>query len=208
MKSKVDTTCVFYDNGCRIYSIRPKSCRLFPFRVEEETTPQGDIILNISYNKSCPGMGKGKMADKKSLEKLVCDQFEERSDSVANEVRILAEEGKISRDARGLPQPSRPKIPAQIDRIKEQSLRHWLSKVFLLKGCIGNAHGLSQRHDLGGEIHDSCKERCYVAARKDYRRGGGSQAKRSNDQVMHIEWRNILMAGAAVVVVVIAATSM
>jgi hypothetical protein len=32
--------------------------------------------------------------------------------------------------------------------------------------------------------------------------------KRSNDQVMHIEWRNILMAGAAVMVVVIAAMSM
>ncbi|MCX6676367.1 MAG: hypothetical protein NTU95_00290 [Methanothrix sp.] len=32
--------------------------------------------------------------------------------------------------------------------------------------------------------------------------------KRSNDQVMHIEWRNILLAAAAVVVVVIAATSM
>ena len=31
--------------------------------------------------------------------------------------------------------------------------------------------------------------------------------KRSNDQVMHIEWRNILLAGAAVVVVIIAATS-
>jgi Fe-S-cluster containining protein len=100
MKSKADTTCVFYDKGCKVYSIRPKACRLFPFRVEEETTPQGDITLNISCNKSCPGMGKGEIADKKSLEKLVSDQFRERSESIAAEVRVLAEEGKIQRDAR------------------------------------------------------------------------------------------------------------
>jgi hypothetical protein len=32
--------------------------------------------------------------------------------------------------------------------------------------------------------------------------------KRSNDEIMHIEWRNILMVAAAVMIVVIAATSM
>ena len=32
--------------------------------------------------------------------------------------------------------------------------------------------------------------------------------KRSNDQVMHIEWRNYLLAAAAVLVVVIAIASM
>jgi len=32
--------------------------------------------------------------------------------------------------------------------------------------------------------------------------------KRSNDQVMHIEWRNFLLVAAAVMVVIIAATSM
>jgi uncharacterized protein len=99
MKSKADTTCVFYDNGCTIYSVRPKACRLFPFRVEEETAPLGDIILNISFNKSCPGIGKGKIADKRQLEKLVSDQFVTRSESVAAEVRILAQEGRISCDA-------------------------------------------------------------------------------------------------------------
>jgi uncharacterized protein len=99
MKRKADSTCVFYDNGCTIYSIRPKACHLFPFRVEEQTTAQGDIILNISCNKSCQGMEKGKIANKKSLEKLVSDQFRKRSESVAAEVRTLALEGKISRDA-------------------------------------------------------------------------------------------------------------
>ncbi|MFA6373437.1 MAG: YkgJ family cysteine cluster protein, partial [Methanothrix sp.] len=100
LKSKADTTCVFFNNGCTIYSIRPKACRLFPFRVEEETTPLGDIILNISCNRSCPGTGNGKIADKKLLEKLVSDQFQERSEAIATEVRILAQDGKISSDAR------------------------------------------------------------------------------------------------------------
>ncbi|MDD4651728.1 MAG: YkgJ family cysteine cluster protein [Methanothrix sp.] len=99
MKSKADTTCVFYDSGCKIYSLRPMACRLFPFRVEEETAQNGDITLNISFNKSCPGMGKGKIAEKKMLQEMVSTQFMQRSESVAAEVRALAEQGKIARDA-------------------------------------------------------------------------------------------------------------
>ena len=100
MKSKEDTTCIFYKDGCTIYPFRPKACRLFPFRVEEESNEQGDITLSIAYNESCPGMGKGKIADRKRLERLVLDQFKERSESVAAEVRTLAEEGRIGKNAR------------------------------------------------------------------------------------------------------------
>jgi Fe-S-cluster containining protein len=99
MKSKEDTTCLFYDNGCTVYSVRPRACRLFPFRVEEETNPKGDIILCVGYNKTCPGIGKGKMADKRMLEKLVSDQFLQRSESIAAEVQRLAAEGKIQKSA-------------------------------------------------------------------------------------------------------------
>ncbi len=100
MKSKDDTTCVFYDEGCTVYPVRPKACRLFPFRVEEETTPQGDIALCINYNSTCPGIGKGKKVDKKTLEKLVVEQFLLRSRSVAAEVQKLAAEGRIQKDAK------------------------------------------------------------------------------------------------------------
>lgn len=100
MKSKLDTTCVFYENGCTIYSVRPIACRLFPFRVEEQTTPDGDIILNIAGNASCPGVGKGKMADRALLERLVFNQFQQRSESVASEVRFLRDAGRIFCDAR------------------------------------------------------------------------------------------------------------
>jgi Fe-S-cluster containining protein len=99
LKSKEDTTCIFYDKGCTIYSVRPKACRLFPFRVEEETSPQGDIILRINHNPTCPGIGKGKNVDRKALVKLVTDQFRARSECVAAEVQCLVAEGKIRKDA-------------------------------------------------------------------------------------------------------------
>ncbi len=100
MHSKEDTTCIFYDEGCTVYPVRPKACRLFPFRVEEETTPQGDIILRINYNPTCPGIGKGKKVNGKDLEELVIGQFLRRSAAVAAEVQKLAAEGKIRKDAK------------------------------------------------------------------------------------------------------------
>ncbi len=99
MKSKEDTTCVFYDDGCTIYQERPRACRLFPFRVEEETTPKGDILLNISYNPTCPGIGTGTNTDKKELEKLVVDQFLQRTECIAPQIQRLALEGKIQKGA-------------------------------------------------------------------------------------------------------------
>lgn len=100
MQSKEDTTCVFYKDGCTIYSVRPKACRLFPFRVDEKSTPEGDIVLSIGCNPKCPGIGRGKRAAKRDLEKLVVDQFRQRSGSVAAEVQRLAAEGKVRKDAR------------------------------------------------------------------------------------------------------------
>lgn len=99
MKSKEDTTCVFYKEGCTVYQERPRACRLFPFRVEEETTPDGDILLSINYNPTCPGIGKGKIIDKKELEKLVVDQFVQRTQSIAPKIQKLALEGKIQKGA-------------------------------------------------------------------------------------------------------------
>lgn len=100
MKSKEDTTCVFYREGCTVYRERPRACRLFPFRVEEETTSEGDIRLNISCNPTCPGIGKGKSINKKALETLVVDQFLERTQSIAPEIQRLAAKGMIQKDAK------------------------------------------------------------------------------------------------------------
>ncbi|MDD1750775.1 MAG: YkgJ family cysteine cluster protein, partial [Methanothrix sp.] len=102
LKSKKDTACVLYDphQGCTVHPARPIACRLFPFRVEEETTPEGDITLRISYNATCPGVGKGKYVDKRVLERLVTDQFLQRSQAVAGEVQTLAAAGRVMSGAR------------------------------------------------------------------------------------------------------------
>jgi Fe-S-cluster containining protein len=99
MKSKQDTTCIFYKEGCKIYSQRPRACRLFPFRVEEKSTPEGDIVLDISYNPSCPGIGKGEIMDSRKLEKLVVEQFLQRSKEIAPQVQRLNASGKIAANA-------------------------------------------------------------------------------------------------------------
>jgi uncharacterized protein len=100
MKSKEDTTCIFYKDGCSIYSVRPIACRLFPFRVEEETLTNGDILLNIDCNPTCPGIGKGKKVDKRKLEKLVVDQFLQRTEDINPHVQRLNASGAISKKAR------------------------------------------------------------------------------------------------------------
>jgi hypothetical protein len=100
MKSKEDTTCIFYREGCTIYSVRPIACRLFPFRVEEETAPSGDILLNISYNPSCPGIGNGPRVNKRRLEKLVTDQFLQRTEDITPHILRLITSGAISTQAK------------------------------------------------------------------------------------------------------------
>jgi len=100
MKSKEDTTCVLHKEGCTVYPVRPRACRLFPFRVEEETTPAGDMMLNISYNHTCPGIGKGQRVDRKKLEELVVEQFLQRTQDIAPKVQSLRISGAISGNAR------------------------------------------------------------------------------------------------------------
>lgn len=100
MKSREDTLCVFYNNGCSIYPVRPNACRLFPFRVEEDSTASGDMLLSIRYNPSCPGIGKGRSVDKEKLKELVADQFMQRAESVASEIHRLQAKGAISKEAK------------------------------------------------------------------------------------------------------------
>lgn len=96
MKSKEDTTCIFYQDGCTIYSVRPIACQLFPFRVDEDTSPNGDILLLISYNPTCPGIGKGHRVDKRKLEKMVADQFLLRTGDITPHILSLRASGAIS----------------------------------------------------------------------------------------------------------------
>ena len=56
--------CVMYDNGCRIYSVRPCQCRTFPFWTSNLENREGWEKLK----KTCPGVGKGKLHAFKTIQ--------------------------------------------------------------------------------------------------------------------------------------------
>ncbi|MDH7596622.1 MAG: YkgJ family cysteine cluster protein [Methanothrix sp.] len=94
LKSKPDTTCVFYDNGCRIYPHRPRACRLFPFRISEREIA-GDVVLSIDYNPGCPGIGKGDYADTRKIRELAVEIFSKRMNAITRETKELIASGSI-----------------------------------------------------------------------------------------------------------------
>ncbi|MCK5738462.1 YkgJ family cysteine cluster protein [bacterium] len=49
--------CIFYDNGCKIYPVRPTQCRTFPFW-------QGLLTSEMEWQEmagKCPGIGNGRL---------------------------------------------------------------------------------------------------------------------------------------------------
>jgi Fe-S-cluster containining protein len=63
LKSRPDETCVFYQNGCSIYPVRPVQCRTFPFWSDLLKSPR-------AWNKAakkCPGMNQGRVWGEKAI---------------------------------------------------------------------------------------------------------------------------------------------
>ena len=61
-----DGSCVFYDDGCTVYSARPRQCRTYPFWPE---------VLSSERNwkeesNRCPGIGSGRLYDFVTIESL------------------------------------------------------------------------------------------------------------------------------------------
>ena len=56
--------CILYDNGCKIYDVRPTQCRTFPF--------WGPNLENRAewekLRKTCPGIDKGKLHTLKDIQ--------------------------------------------------------------------------------------------------------------------------------------------
>jgi len=98
LKSRADTTCIFYDNGCRIYPHRPRACRLFPFRISERDIG-GDVVLSIDYNPGCPGIGKGDYADTRKIRELAVEIFTGRMNAITCETKELIASGSIKAGA-------------------------------------------------------------------------------------------------------------
>jgi hypothetical protein len=62
---KRDGKCIFYDGGCKIYSIRPIACRKYPFYLREKGCELSEYGINgkkvhVFLDKFCSGIGCGK----------------------------------------------------------------------------------------------------------------------------------------------------
>lgn len=62
-----DGSCRFYDNGCRIYPVRPLQCRTYPFWFSQMRTIQ-------QWEKTrceCPGIGSGALYSRERIIELI-----------------------------------------------------------------------------------------------------------------------------------------
>lgn len=63
IREREDGACYFYENGCRIYPVRPVQCKTYPFwfnNLRSEKNWQKAI-------KACPGIGKGVLYSKEQI---------------------------------------------------------------------------------------------------------------------------------------------
>jgi len=66
LKEKPNFDCVFWDEGCTIYPVRPTQCRTFPFWPENvRSLEQWREVVE-----ECPGSGTGRVYSYEEIEKL------------------------------------------------------------------------------------------------------------------------------------------
>src|SRR5438132_682079 len=64
---KPNGECIFYDQGCSIYPVRPSQCRTFPFWSE-------NLRSGGSWKKAaaqCPGMDQGRLFSENEINALI-----------------------------------------------------------------------------------------------------------------------------------------
>jgi Fe-S-cluster containining protein len=62
-----DGRCLFYDDGCRIYPVRPRQCRTFPFWF---SIMRAESRWN-AIRSQCPGIGTGRRYTKAEILKIL-----------------------------------------------------------------------------------------------------------------------------------------
>ena len=74
LKEEVDGRCVFFENGCRIYQVRPRQCRTFPFWIDHmRSETKWEKIA-----KECPGIGQGRLYSKEMILAAIHESLKER----------------------------------------------------------------------------------------------------------------------------------
>jgi Fe-S-cluster containining protein len=63
IKEDEQGACLFFDNGCTIYNIRPLQCRTFPFWFCNLRSEQAWRHIQ----RQCPGIGHGRLYSRKEI---------------------------------------------------------------------------------------------------------------------------------------------
>lgn len=63
IREREDGACLFYENGCRIYPVRPVQCKTYPFWFNNLRSEQSWQ----KTKKACPGIGKGVLHTKEQI---------------------------------------------------------------------------------------------------------------------------------------------
>ena len=66
LTEKPNHDCIFWDDGCTVYPVRPEQCRTFPFWPENLASPGAwEAVV-----RQCPGAGEGKHYDLVEIRRL------------------------------------------------------------------------------------------------------------------------------------------
>ena len=63
IKEDKDGNCLFFENGCRIYPVRPQQCRQFPFWFNNLRSEARWQMIR----RQCPGIGHGRLYTKTQI---------------------------------------------------------------------------------------------------------------------------------------------
>jgi Fe-S-cluster containining protein len=63
IRERADGRCWFYDQGCRIYPLRPMQCRIYPFWL---TNLRSQHRWQAAA-RQCPGIGKGRLYTRQEI---------------------------------------------------------------------------------------------------------------------------------------------
>ena len=84
-KSDLRGNCIFLkDKKCSVYASRPSQCRTWPFWNENMNAK----IWNNDISVNCPGIGKGKIIQKKEIDKLLKEDFDNEKVIFAKRINL------------------------------------------------------------------------------------------------------------------------
>jgi len=71
-----DGRCLFYENGCNIYPVRPLQCRTYPFWFSNLRSRNNWV----KTTRECPGIGDGHLYIKEEILKILSSELSENDD--------------------------------------------------------------------------------------------------------------------------------